>query len=370
MLTFPCPSCQSMLDAREESAGTKIFCPYCQHSATVPANNKVAPPPDVVPSVPTTAIQTEPTYPSVKANPDAPREGDARTEPADNLAKDSLGGSHPANLDVSRPPRRTGKRLLLAGVIIVAVGALAGTVALVVRLVIPSVQRAREDEARRQEATRQAEARKKTAGNMRKIGLGFYDYAAKEKPPASLSPKMSQPQLGANTTGLSWRVALLPHLGHDALFEQVDVGKDWNHPRNQPLWDKRPPQYDCPWQPPSNATLTPFQVFTGPRTLFPDAKAEVRLEDIPDGTAHTILFAQAAAPVVWTKAQDMVIPPSPPWPNSPQPLPLPSGRFLAVMADATVRMIDRGKINDNILRQLIDPRDGAKPALDWDDLER
>ncbi len=49
---------------------------------------------------------------------------------------------------------------------------------------------------------------------------------------------------------------------------------------------------------------------------------------------------------------------------------MPQDRFFVVMADATVRMIDRRKINDDLLRQLINPRDGAKVQLNWDELER
>src|SRR5437870_1453036 len=103
------------------------------------------------------------------------------------------------------------------------------------------------------------------------------------------------------------------------------------------MWEKRPTCYDCPWQPRTNATPTPFQVFTSPDTLFPaDAKGPLTLEEIPDGTANTILFAQAATPVPWTQAADMVLTktPDPFWQgrNNYGPLPVPQDRFFVVMA--------------------------------------
>jgi hypothetical protein len=340
-----------MLDAKEDAAGTTMECPYCLDQVIVPTSATAGPVPD--PVSPTAITTPEQAFPVIKADPDT------AAIPPVTSPKDSPDPVPEAGLDVSKPPRRIGKRLLVAFLVLVAVGCVGVTVALVIRGVLPYLA-----------ASRQTDARKQTAADMRLIGLAWYQYEEKHQPPALPSPRMVQPQVRGNTTGLSWRVAILPYLEAQSLFEQFDLTKDWNHPRNQPCWDKRPHVYECPWAPPTNQTMTPFQCFTGPKTLFPEDTKQVRLEDIPDGTAHTILFAQAANPVVWTKAQDMVIAPVPAWPSQPEALPLPRGRFLVVMADATVRVIDRNKMTDDTLRSLIDPRDGAKPALDWNDLER
>jgi hypothetical protein len=48
-----------------------------------------------------------------------------------------------------------------------------------------------------------------------------------------------------------------------------------------------------------------------------------------------------------------------------RPLPVPAKQFFAGMADGTVRVIDRSKTSDAILRQLINPNDGL-PPWNWD----
>ena len=80
--------------------------------------------------------------------------------------------------------------------------------------------------------------------------------------------------------------------------------------------------------------------------------------NIPDGTSNTFLFAEAQTGVPWTKPADMAI--------GAGGLPLPADRFLAAMADGSVRIIDRKKLDDRVLRMLIDPADGQQLPQDWD----
>jgi hypothetical protein len=46
-------------------------------------------------------------------------------------------------------------------------------------------------------------------------------------------------------------------------------------------------------------------------------------------------------------------------------LPLPADRFLAAMADGSVRMVDRSRVNEQVLRLVIDPNDGQQLPMDW-----
>jgi hypothetical protein len=344
MFEFVCSSCKSQLVAPAEAAGTTMTCPYCQHPEKVP--QKVAPLPAAV-----TAITTPEQIPlSLTA---IPNESGAN---ADRQSTEKLDTAAAPDRSVAKKTNRRLPIVALLLLLVAGVGVCATVVVVVITVVIPAVRKS-------QEAARQAEAKKQTIGNMRKVGLAWYTYEEKIK--TAPSPRMNQPALKTGTTGLSWRVDLLPYLDQKPLHDQFDLAKDWNHPRNQPMWEKRPAFYDCPWQPPTNTTTTPFQVFTGPDTLYPsDAKGALSLEEIPDGTANTILFAQAATPVPWTQAADMVLTKTPAhgWQGvyNYGPLPVPQDRFFVVMADATVRMIDRRKINDDVLRQLINPRDGAK----------
>jgi hypothetical protein len=93
--------------------------------------------------------------------------------------------------------------------------------------------------------------------------------------------------------------------------------------------------------------------------MFRDLEQPIQIVQITDGTSNTFLFAEAQTPVPWSKPADMVIAPN-------GPLPLPEDRFLAGMADGSVRMIDRRRTNDQILRLVIDPADGQVLPMDWD----
>jgi hypothetical protein len=105
---------------------------------------------------------------------------------------------------------------------------------------------------------------------------------------------------------LSWRVALLPYLGHDDLYRQFKLDEPWDSPHNLSLAAHMPKVYAVPLaladdEPPNS---TRFQVFAGRGTAF-EGKAGVSLLDFPDGRSNTLLFAVAHEPVMWTKPADM-----------------------------------------------------------------
>src|SRR5262249_39482337 len=52
-----------------------------------------------------------------------------------------------------------------------------------------------------------------------------------------------------NTTGrplLSWRVALLPHIGQESLYKQFNLDEPWDGPNNKKLLEKMPKVYAPP----------------------------------------------------------------------------------------------------------------------------
>jgi hypothetical protein len=52
--------------------------------------------------------------------------------------------------------------------------------------------------------------------------------------------------------------------------------------------------------------MTVYRVFTGPRCAFrPGNEKPMHLSDILDGECNTILIAEAAEPVIWTKPDEM-----------------------------------------------------------------
>jgi len=108
---------------------------------------------------------------------------------------------------------------------------------------------------------------------------------------------------------LSWRVSLLPFLGHGELFQQFNLDEPWDSPHNLSLLPFMP---DVFANPNVAGPLTLTQVVTSPfpgaqRTLFPESFISSSLGSAQDGTANTIAFVEANIDqaVEWTKPQDL-----------------------------------------------------------------
>jgi prepilin-type processing-associated H-X9-DG protein len=99
---------------------------------------------------------------------------------------------------------------------------------------------------------------------------------------------------------------------------------------------------------------TYYQVFTGPNTPFRHNGPTRIPGSFPDGTAKTFLVVEGGAPVPWTKPADM------PYDRN-DDLPRIGGMFPdgfnAAFADGSTRFLRR-PLDDNLVRNLIDPADG------------
>ena len=143
---------------------------------------------------------------------------------------------------------------------------------------------------------RMKKARKFT--NLRQIGLAFHNYhdSYGELPASGENAKKSQ-----EAEGLSWRVHLLPFLGHVKLHKKFDLEASWDSDTNKPLIDEMPEFYKSPGV--EDATKTAFHVFLGEETPFGDGKEGIVFGEFTDGLSNTILVAQAGPDKaeVWTK---------------------------------------------------------------------
>jgi uncharacterized protein (TIGR03067 family) len=153
---------------------------------------------------------------------------------------------------------------------------------------------------------------------------------------------------------LSWRVDILPFLGQMQLYKEFKLDQPWDSPHNQQLIGRMPSVYAPVASEPQVPGWTYCQVFTGPNTLF-DGINRMQFADITDGLEHTLLVVEAHEAVLWTKPDDLAVPP----PKEPMP-PL-GGQFEDVfyfaLCDGTVESARR-RLPSALLRGLVTPRGG------------
>jgi RNA polymerase sigma factor (sigma-70 family) len=154
------------------------------------------------------------------------------------------------------------------------------------------------------EKIREEAARAQSANNLKQIGLGFHDFhgAKNVLPLHAIYDKDGKVPL------LSWRVAILPHIGEQALYDEFKLDEAWDSPHNKKLIAKMPTIYAAPVAVKgAKEGMTYYQVFTGPDTPF-DAIKEITFQDIKDGTSNTLAVIEAKDAVIWTKPADLKLP--------------------------------------------------------------
>jgi hypothetical protein len=149
---------------------------------------------------------------------------------------------------------------------------------------------------------------------------------------------------------LSWRVQILPFIEQDALYKQFKMDEPWDSENNKKLIDKMPNIF-APVRGKHEAGLTFYQAFGGSNGwLKPGARIPA---SFPDGTSNTLVCAEAAKPVIWTKPEDMEFDGK----KVPALGGLFDGKFHAGMGDGSVNRFRKG-LDPDTLKILIDPADG------------
>lgn len=91
----------------------------------------------------------------------------------------------------------------------------------------------------------------------------------------------------------SWRVLILPYLGEEDLFRQIDLTEPWNSAKNRPLNTQMPDVYHCPGHSRTSGAFTHYLAIEGPGFLF-DGTKTVKASDILDDTRFTIAVIEIA----------------------------------------------------------------------------
>lgn len=126
----------------------------------------------------------------------------------------------------SKPSPRRGFTLIELLVVIAIIGVL-------VALLLPAVQSARESARRSQ-----------CVNNLKQQGIALHEFHdSKLKLPSSVRP------FATNTVRAGAFVLLLPYIDRQDLWDQYDVNKTWSDIKNVNVANKRIPVYECPSSP-------------------------------------------------------------------------------------------------------------------------
>lgn len=358
MIRFVC-ACGRQLQARDESAGKVVLCPACQQRVTVP-DESVEPPP------PREQIQTarRPSHAEEEIDSDADDSNEFESSGSSGKAMASLIlgilslfcnvftglpgviAGILALRDIRRSRERlTGRGLATAGIITACVGTLLSCVPISIGLMLPAVAKVRD-----------AAARAQSQNNLKQLVLSLHNYndTYNQLPGAAICDKGGKPLL-------SWRVAILPFIEQQGLYMQFKLDEPWDGPNNIKLLAKMPKVYLLPGDQ-TPADHTHYQVFVGNGAAF-DLKQGYNIpRDFPDGTSNTILIAEVANAVPWTKPEDVPFDPRQPM------LPLMSDRFRAgfhvALGDGSIRMVVP-QISEATFKAAITRKGGEKMGPDW-----
>ncbi|OHB83917.1 MAG: hypothetical protein A2V98_11460 [Planctomycetes bacterium RBG_16_64_12] len=256
------------------------------------------------------------------------------------MAVPSFPGPSPFAGPVPRPQRSTPVVLILVVVLVVFLSCSG----ILVALLLPAVQAAREA-ARRSQCT----------NNLKQLALAVHNYHDLYQcfPPAYIADEDGRPMH-------SWRVLLLPFLEERALYEQYNFDEPWDSPGNQALAGRMPAVYRCPSDAPPNASDTDYAMIVGPGTLF-DGTTVTRFQDVMDGTSNTLLFVEVAgAEIHWMEPRDLDIQALSPQINNPAGPAIRSyhpGGLNAALCDGSVHFLSES-IDPGVLQLLITIADG------------
>ncbi len=178
------------------------------------------------------------------------------------------------------------------------------------------------------------------------LAMMVYHQSRGEFPPATIRDGQGRPLL-------SWRVALLPHLGEQALYDSFRLNEPWDSPHNLAALQRMPAVFDSPDRPHDGKTS--IMLIVGDETAYAGGRRP-RLAEITDGLSKTIMFVEAGPDkaVPWTKPEDLPFLPADPAAALGQ---LPDASFLAAFFDTSISPVP-ASLDVETLRRLIRPRDG------------
>jgi hypothetical protein len=138
---------------------------------------------------------------------------------------------------------------------------------------------------------------------------------------------------------------LLPYIEEDELYKQFKRDEPWDSEHNKKLIDKIPKLF-APIRGKAEKGETFYLSFAGKHGFL--KPGGMQLAAIADGTSNTLMVAEAAKPVVWTKPDDMEFDGK----TVPKLGGMFDGDFHAVFCDGFVRKLPK-KLDADVLKAII-----------------
>ena len=181
--------------------------------------------------------------------------------------------------------------------------------------------------------------------NLKQLALAMWNYYDSQNhhfPAAATYDPNGKPLL-------SWRVYILPYIEEDQLFRQFHLDEPWDSPHNKPLIEKMPAVFHSP-KSKAEKGKTNYLVAVGNGALYATARDEPKVEDVKDGTSHTIMVVEVddEHAATWTRPDDYAFDPKDPKKGIG---PLHGGGFNAAFCDGSVRYFS-GSIDPKTLSAL------------------
>ena len=190
-----------------------------------------------------------------------------------------------------------------------------------VGMLLPAVQQARE-----------AARRTASMNNQRQLVLAMHNYHAANDslPPAYTVDEEGNPLL-------SWRVAILPYMEQQELYDQFHHDEPWDSDHNIQLLEKMPEFLKNPSMDGQSGWTDYVAPVSDDSVLSPGVGSD--FDSITDGTANTVMVMEVGASqqVPWTSPQDIEI-------DMLESLELDNGHpgsVICAMADGSVRMVSK-----------------------------
>jgi hypothetical protein len=196
--------------------------------------------------------------------------------------------------------------------------------------------------------------------NMHRIVVGLHSYAdvnQRHFPPTAIRSNGGKPLL-------SWRVAILPYIGENALYQQFKLDEPWDSEHNKKLIEKIPAVYQSSKLKDKRPGLTTYLVPVGKEVAFTgEATGRIMPKEFEDGTSNTILLLDVADEkgVIWTKPDDLSVDSADPKNGLIGHYP---GFFLVAMADGSIRRVKQN-ISNKTLWAAFTCSGGEVLGTDW-----